>query len=86
MISGLFFGFAFGMGGIGAAILGRIADATSILFVYKICAYLPAIGLLAGFLPKIGAKLADWISFLSREPPPRESNRRSLHCASLRSG
>jgi MFS transporter, FSR family, fosmidomycin resistance protein len=51
MISGLFFGFAFGMGGIGAAILGRIADATSILFVYKICAYLPAIGLLAGFLP-----------------------------------
>jgi FSR family fosmidomycin resistance protein-like MFS transporter len=52
MISGLFFGFAFGMGGIGAAILGRIADATSIQFVYKICAYLPAIGLLAGFLPK----------------------------------
>lgn len=52
MISGLFFGFAFGMGGIGAAILGRIADATSIIFVYKVCAYLPAIGLLAGFLPK----------------------------------
>jgi MFS transporter, FSR family, fosmidomycin resistance protein len=52
MISGLFFGFAFGMGGIGAAVLGRIADATSILFVYKICAYLPAIGLLAGFLPR----------------------------------
>ena len=52
MISGLFFGFAFGMGGIGAAVLGEIADATSILFVYKICAYLPAIGLLAGFLPK----------------------------------
>jgi MFS transporter, FSR family, fosmidomycin resistance protein len=51
MISGLFFGFAFGMGGIGAAILGRVADATSIFFVYKICAYLPAIGLLAGFLP-----------------------------------
>ncbi len=51
MVSGLFFGFAFGMGGIGAAVLGRIADATSILFVYKICAYLPAIGLLAGFLP-----------------------------------
>jgi MFS transporter, FSR family, fosmidomycin resistance protein len=51
MISGLFFGFAFGMGGIGAAILGRIADATSILMVYHICAFLPAIGLLAGFLP-----------------------------------
>jgi MFS transporter, FSR family, fosmidomycin resistance protein len=51
MISGLFFGFAFGMGGIGAAVLGQIADHTSILFVYKICAWLPAIGLLAGFLP-----------------------------------
>jgi FSR family fosmidomycin resistance protein-like MFS transporter len=56
MISGLFFGFAFGMGGIGAAILGRIADATSILFVYKICAYLPAIGLLAGFLPSMSQR------------------------------
>jgi FSR family fosmidomycin resistance protein-like MFS transporter len=52
MISGLFFGFAFGMGGIGAAVLGRIADATSIQFVYQICAYLPAIGLLAGLLPR----------------------------------
>ena len=51
MISGLFFGLAFGMGGIGAAVLGYIADTTSIIFVYKICAYLPAIGLLAGFLP-----------------------------------
>ena len=51
MISGLFFGFAFGMGGIGAAVLGQIADSTSIVFVYKICAWLPAIGLLAGFLP-----------------------------------
>jgi FSR family fosmidomycin resistance protein-like MFS transporter len=51
MISGLFYGFAFGMGGIGAAILGRVADATSILFVYRLCAYLPAIGLLTAFLP-----------------------------------
>ncbi len=51
MISGLFFGFAFGMGGIGAAILGRVADATSIFFVYKLCAYLPAIGLLTALLP-----------------------------------
>jgi FSR family fosmidomycin resistance protein-like MFS transporter len=64
MISGLFFGFAFGMGGIGAAILGRIADATSILFVYKICAWLPAIGLLAGFLPNTRRRAgeADLIS------------------------
>jgi FSR family fosmidomycin resistance protein-like MFS transporter len=53
MISGLFFGAAFGMGGIGAAVLGNLADATSIQFVYRVCAYLPAIGLLAGFLPNI---------------------------------
>ncbi len=53
MISGMFFGFAFGMGGIGAAVLGRIADATSIVYVYHLCAYLPAIGLLTGFLPNI---------------------------------
>jgi FSR family fosmidomycin resistance protein-like MFS transporter len=51
MISGLFFGFAFGMGGIGAAALGKLADMTSIIFVYKVCAYLPAIGLLTGLLP-----------------------------------
>jgi MFS transporter, FSR family, fosmidomycin resistance protein len=53
MISGLFFGFAFGAGGIGAAILGEVADHTSIDFVYQFCAYLPAIGLLAVFLPKM---------------------------------
>jgi FSR family fosmidomycin resistance protein-like MFS transporter len=52
-ISGLFFGFAFGMGGIGAAVLGKLADLTSIIFVYKICAYLPAVGLLTGFLPTL---------------------------------
>jgi FSR family fosmidomycin resistance protein-like MFS transporter len=51
MISGLFFGFAFGMGGIGAAVLGKLADVTSIVYVYKVCAYLPAIGLLTGLLP-----------------------------------
>lgn len=53
MISGVFFGFAFGLGGIGAAVLGKLADITSIVFVYKLCAYLPAIGLLTGFLPNI---------------------------------
>ncbi len=53
MISGLFFGLAFGMGGLGAAVLGVLADHTSIDFVYKICAYLPALGLLAYFLPRI---------------------------------
>ena len=51
MISGLFFGLAFGMGGIGAAVLGKLADMTSIVFVYKVCAYLPAIGLLTSLLP-----------------------------------
>jgi len=56
MISGLFFGFAFGMGGIGAAVLGKLADATSVVYVYKVCAYLPAIGLLTGFLPNLERK------------------------------
>jgi FSR family fosmidomycin resistance protein-like MFS transporter len=53
MISGLFFGFAFGMGGIGAAVLGKIADMTSIVHVYHLCAYLPAIGILTALLPNI---------------------------------
>jgi FSR family fosmidomycin resistance protein-like MFS transporter len=56
LISGLFFGFAFGMGGLGAAVLGRLADATSIVFVYRVCAYLPLIGLLTGFLPDLGKR------------------------------
>ena len=53
MVSGLFFGLAFGTAGIGAALLGRLADATSIGLVYRICAFLPAIGLLTAFLPNI---------------------------------
>ncbi len=57
-VSGLFFGFAFGMGGLGAAVLGRLADATSLDVVYRVCAYLPLIGLLTGFLPDIGKKRA----------------------------
>ncbi|HEX4270368.1 MAG TPA: MFS transporter [Rhizomicrobium sp.] len=56
MISGLFFGFSFGMGGIGAAVLGALADATSITYVYKVCAFLPAIGLFAVFLPSFKTK------------------------------
>ena len=56
MVSGLFFGFAFGMGGIGSALLGILADHTSIEYVYKVCAFLPLIGLLTGFLPDIGHK------------------------------
>jgi FSR family fosmidomycin resistance protein-like MFS transporter len=52
-VAGLFFGFAFGMGGIGAAVLGWLADRTSIELVYRLCAFLPAIGLLAGLLPQV---------------------------------
>lgn len=53
LISGMFFGFAFGFGGLGAALLGRVADGMGIDFVYQICAYLPAIGLLSVFLPNL---------------------------------
>ena len=53
MISGVFFGVAFGIGGLGAALLGKLADHTSISFVYQVCSFLPAIGLLAVFLPKM---------------------------------
>jgi FSR family fosmidomycin resistance protein-like MFS transporter len=53
MVSGLFFGLAFGMGGIGAAVLGELADVSSMQFVYRICAFLPLIGLLTAFLPNI---------------------------------
>jgi FSR family fosmidomycin resistance protein-like MFS transporter len=53
MVSGLLFGFTFGVSGLGAAVLGVIADATSINFVYQICACLPLIGLLGGLLPNI---------------------------------
>ena len=54
-IAGLFFGLSFGLGGIGAALLGALADRTSLSFVYNICAFLPAIGLLTYFLPDIRA-------------------------------
>jgi FSR family fosmidomycin resistance protein-like MFS transporter len=53
LISGLFFGAAFGMAGIGAAVLGALADHTSIAFVYRVCSFLPALGLLAAFLPNV---------------------------------
>jgi FSR family fosmidomycin resistance protein-like MFS transporter len=56
LISGLFFGFAFGMGGIGSAVLGAIADRTSIQHVYRLTAFLPLLGLIALFLPNIEAR------------------------------
>ncbi len=56
MVAGMMFGFSFGLGGLGAAALGRIADVTGIAYVYQVCSYLPVIGLLAAFLPKIDEK------------------------------
>ena len=53
MISGLFYGFSFGLGGLGAAVLGILADHFGIVFVYKLCAFLPLLGLFAAFLPDV---------------------------------
>jgi FSR family fosmidomycin resistance protein-like MFS transporter len=58
MVSGLFFGFAFGLGGVGAAVLGQLADATSIAFVYKVCSFLPLIGVLTVLLPNVEGRKA----------------------------
>jgi FSR family fosmidomycin resistance protein-like MFS transporter len=55
-VAGLFFGLSFGLGGVGAALLGFLADKTSLSFVYSLCAYLPAIGLLTYFLPDLHAR------------------------------
>ena len=55
MVSGLFFGFAFGMGGLGSALIGALADHTSIFYVFKVCSFLPLIGLITGLLPNIKA-------------------------------
>ena len=53
MVAGMMFGFSFGLGGLGAAALGRLADVTSIEYVYRLCSFLPVIGLLTAFLPNI---------------------------------
>ena len=58
-VSGLFFGLAFGLGGLGAALLGALADHTSIEFVYKVCSFLPALGLLTAFLPDTRRKAGE---------------------------
>ncbi|MBI5445427.1 MAG: MFS transporter, partial [Deltaproteobacteria bacterium] len=55
-VSGLVFGFAFGMGGIGAAVLGKFADRHGIEAVYHVCAYLPLLGALTVFLPDLGRR------------------------------
>ena len=56
MIAGLFFGFAFGMGGLGSAVLGKLADITSVGYVFKVCAFLPLLGIITGFLPNLEQK------------------------------
>lgn len=56
MVAGLFFGFAFGIAGIGSALLGKLADSTSIEYVFYVCSFLPLIGLLTGFLPNLERK------------------------------
>lgn len=58
MISGLFFGFAFGMAGMGSALLGLLADQTNIIFVYRLCSFLPLIGIITYFLPDLKKKTA----------------------------
>lgn len=57
MVSGLFYGFAFGMGALGSALLGRLADITSIQYVYHVCSYLPIIGIICYFLPNLKKKV-----------------------------
>jgi FSR family fosmidomycin resistance protein-like MFS transporter len=53
MVSGLFFGFAFGIAGIGSALLGRLADHSGIVYVFHICAFLPLLGIITGLLPNL---------------------------------
>ncbi len=76
MVSGLFFGFAFGLGGIGAAVLGQLADATSIAYVYKVCSFLPLLGMMTVFLPNVEGKRAGGLSGLRGCPAPIRLPRR----------
>jgi FSR family fosmidomycin resistance protein-like MFS transporter len=58
LVAGIFFGFAFGMGGISAAVLGMLADVNGIAWVFQMCAFLPALGLLTYFLPTRASRIA----------------------------
>ncbi|HEY5231066.1 MAG TPA: MFS transporter [Galbitalea sp.] len=70
MVSGLFYGFSFGLGGIGAAVLGVVADHYGIVFVYQICAFLPLLGLLAAFLPDVRPpNVSITATHLAPDPP-----------------
>jgi MFS transporter, FSR family, fosmidomycin resistance protein len=80
MISGLFFGFAFGMGGVGAALLGKLADLTDINFVYRVCSFLPLIGILAGWLPNtenMGSRRTDGENTQCPLPAEAQSQKRA---------
>jgi MFS transporter, FSR family, fosmidomycin resistance protein len=70
LISGIFFGFAFGMGGLGAALLGQLADRIGIEAVYRVCAFLPAIGVLAAFLPDPGTGIRTTAGATTAPSPP----------------
>jgi MFS transporter, FSR family, fosmidomycin resistance protein len=72
-VAGLFFGLSFGMAGIGAAALGRLADATSIDYVYQICAFLPLLGLLTVLLPNIGRPQGTRLALPVTGSPPAGS-------------
>jgi FSR family fosmidomycin resistance protein-like MFS transporter len=67
MIAGLFFGLAFGMAGIGSAVLGKLADLTSIVYVFHVCSYLPLIGLLTGFLPNLDQRSRHQVNLAGLE-------------------
>jgi FSR family fosmidomycin resistance protein-like MFS transporter len=67
MVSGMFYGLSFGLGGVGAAVLGVVADAFSIEFVYQVCAFLPLLGLFAVFLPDVRPSEPVYVS-----TPPRQ--------------
>jgi MFS transporter, FSR family, fosmidomycin resistance protein len=67
MVAGLFFGFAFGMGGIGAAVIGGLADAYGIEFVYRFCSFLPLLGMLTVFLPDI-RKTGQFSKVITNKP------------------
>ena len=69
MVSGLFFGLAFGMGGIGAAVLGELADWTSIELVYRVCSFLPLIGILTLFLPNLKEEQTNFDGLQSTRLP-----------------
>ena len=71
MIAGLFFGLSFGLGGIGAAALGRLADHLGIIRVYEICSFLPLLGILAVWLPEFGGRIKQSVPAIDLNSVPR---------------